>query len=222
MRKYGCNDPLTTAQTASLATASTDVIRSIVGRTRWLYELVSGESGDADEVAVTPKNPAGTIGVNLTGPPWGPALRHTVWCTGGIVDTTTTAVTPPPIVTLKTDVDYQVNVFELKVNMYLRRFANWQVAGDKAAPYSRLRLSVRASASTSTTLRVSVGQPGSYTQIAALSVTSTEAYFFGDTLIPAQPGKNSFYLKFTRDNQASVVNVTHLGLHNIEKLEHAL
>lgn len=222
MRKYGSNDPLTVDQTASLATASANVIRSIVGRTRYLYELVSGESGDDDDPPVTPRNPSGGIGVNLSGPPWGAAVRHTVWMTGGIVDSTTTAVTPPPIVRLVESSDAQINTFYLVADVYMRNFDQWAMSSDRAAPYSRLQFTVGAVADSSVTMYIDYSISGSFTQVKSLSLTTTPTYFDSGDLIPARPGKNRFTFRFTRSDNSVPVNVYHLGLHNIKKIQHVL
>lgn len=67
----------------SRAPAYAETARSLAGRAAELYELASGVSSAAGEPPITPLNPQGRIGWDLSGPPWGSALRHNVaWFSG--------------------------------------------------------------------------------------------------------------------------------------------
>lgn len=73
---------LTSAQCRSLAPATADVIASLAGRTRYLYELATGVAAHTDGPA-TPANPQGMLGVDRSGPPWGDAFQHPLWYVEG-------------------------------------------------------------------------------------------------------------------------------------------
>lgn len=53
------------------------------GMARVLWELATGENPVAGDPPATPYNPQGELGVDRSGPPWGPAPRHTIAHAGG-------------------------------------------------------------------------------------------------------------------------------------------
>jgi hypothetical protein len=59
------------------------IAAALAGGTAWLYELASGEAASSDGAA-TPPNPQGQTGWDLSGPPWGPAIRHPIAWLGGL------------------------------------------------------------------------------------------------------------------------------------------
>lgn len=72
----------------SQAPAYAEVGRSLAGRAAELYEYASGRAAVAGESPLTPPNPQGLTGWDLSGPPWGSALRTSVaWFGGRSADT---------------------------------------------------------------------------------------------------------------------------------------
>lgn len=72
-------EPLTDAEVTSWAPARAKrLASSLVGRGRYLIELLQGQSGFSDDGA-TPLNPQGKIGIDRSGPPWGDAHLHPLW-----------------------------------------------------------------------------------------------------------------------------------------------
>lgn len=67
---------LPTVRTRNQAAAVSETARAAAGRARWLYEMATGESGDANEPPALPKNPQGLYGADFSGPPYGVAKRH--------------------------------------------------------------------------------------------------------------------------------------------------
>jgi hypothetical protein len=65
-------------QTRSNRPAWAFIAESIAGRARWLYEMTTGQSLIANEQPRCGRNAAGLYGVDLSGPPFGSAFRHTV------------------------------------------------------------------------------------------------------------------------------------------------
>jgi hypothetical protein len=55
----------------------------LAGKNRYFYEALTG-SAPGNETAMSQKNPQGLIGLDLSGPPFGRALRHSVWQVTGI------------------------------------------------------------------------------------------------------------------------------------------
>lgn len=81
-RKFGSLTPLRDVDADGESDAVARVIQSLVGGAAYLFELVAGHAVSNDS-QVTPPNPQGEIGVDLSGPPWGSAIRHPIaWCGG--------------------------------------------------------------------------------------------------------------------------------------------
>jgi hypothetical protein len=74
---------LTDASFKSEAPAYAETARSLAGRTAELYELASGAPAASGEPSLTPTNPQGLTGWDLSGPPWGSAILHPVCWVGG-------------------------------------------------------------------------------------------------------------------------------------------
>jgi hypothetical protein len=60
---------------ANNADAISETFATMAGRNRWFHEALTGEF-DGSEQPLSPKNPQGTVGIDNSGPPYGPALRH--------------------------------------------------------------------------------------------------------------------------------------------------
>jgi hypothetical protein len=66
--------PLAPGEVAAHAIAKTDVGQSLAGRDRHLWEMATGASAVVDEPASVERNPQGLIGIDMSGPPFGPCL----------------------------------------------------------------------------------------------------------------------------------------------------
>jgi len=64
------------------ADANSEIFATLAGRNRWIQEMLTGEF-DGNEAPISPKNPQGQHGVDNSGPPYGPAIRHSVGYLGG-------------------------------------------------------------------------------------------------------------------------------------------
>ena len=81
-RRAGELSPIMPALIQAPGAAMATFVRSLAGGAAYLHELVSGRAVSSDS-QVTPPNPQGEIGVDLSGPPWGSAVRHPIaWCGG--------------------------------------------------------------------------------------------------------------------------------------------
>lgn len=74
---------LSDAQVKSLSPAYASILQSLAGRVRVLAEMAAGSSWFSVEGPVAPRNPDGLVGVNLSGPPFGNAVRHPLFVMGG-------------------------------------------------------------------------------------------------------------------------------------------
>lgn len=68
------------ADVKNKADASSEVFSTLAGRNRWFYEQLTGVGpGTPEETPMSRRNPQGLVGIDHSGPPFGQALRHTVW-----------------------------------------------------------------------------------------------------------------------------------------------
>lgn len=66
--------------------ADVEVPQALAGRARWLYEHATGAPATDDDEAGVPRNPQGLVGHDHSGPPYGSALRHTIFGWGATRD----------------------------------------------------------------------------------------------------------------------------------------
>jgi hypothetical protein len=78
---------LATATVDNQSPAVAETARILAGRARWLYEMATGESADAAEDPIIPRNPQGLYGVDHSGPPYGVALQHPIISGGSTLST---------------------------------------------------------------------------------------------------------------------------------------
>ena len=81
-RRFGSLSPLRDSDADAESDAVARVIQALVGGAAYLFELVAGQAV-SNESQVTPPNPQGEVGVDLSGPPWGSAVRHPIAWVGG-------------------------------------------------------------------------------------------------------------------------------------------
>ncbi len=138
--KIGFSGAMVDADIRSEARAGTEVVRQLAGKARALYELAAGESAVADESPYTSKNPQGETGADLSGPPWGSAIRHPIAWWSWLADDTDVVQPARDLVAS--------NVAGLVIPVVMR-WAVWNrphartLPGGAIAPYSRAQIWVR-------------------------------------------------------------------------------
>lgn len=81
------NFPLTDDRFCSEAIGRNDILGSLAGRARFLYELLTGQNPFPAELPASTPNPQGKLGHDHSGPPWGTAFLHPVaWWSGQKAD----------------------------------------------------------------------------------------------------------------------------------------
>jgi len=224
--RYGSRDALMNSETASRATAKVDVVRSIVGRTRFLYEMASGGTAVAGDDPVAPKNPSGDVGCNHSGPPFGAAMRHCVWWASGIKAASSTwvqnsNVTPAAGIFTGTGTVSSQQI--VNAYFYLRPFANWTI-NDKVAPYARLRGSYSAYATGNCSMTCKVlyapvggGEATGWETLFTDSITTTDTQFLSSAfMVKAVPGWNNIQLCFYGSNTEQIT-ITSIALNCYNK-----
>lgn len=186
----------------SLAPAYAETARSLAGRATELHELATGVSSATGEPPVTAMNPQGRIGWDLSGPPWGSALRHNVaWFTG----------CPPTANLIQPDYDSTPELWFNKnkpatVTLHFWNRPHETLAPHAVAPHARLYWALRCVRVTGADLptatmrswnprmagRRETAQSDTFTTVAAeTQVTSGTLY------VPALSGWNTVILEVT-------------------------
>jgi len=185
-----------------LAPGYAETARSLAGRATELYELAAGVSSATGEPPVTPLNPQGRVGWDLSGPPWGSALRHNVaWFSGRSADANL----------IQPDYDATPDLWFNQYKPALIKMRFWNRPFDSlsphaVAPHARLYWVLRCTrisgADTPTATLVTwnrrFGQKRETGQTTTFATTATETQVTVTTLwVPAGPGWNTVYLEAT-------------------------
>jgi len=218
VRKAGELIWLTDEQCQSESEALAEVASGLAGKARILYELASGEV-PGDEESASGRNPQGRIGVDLSGPPWGSAVRHSIaWAGTGIVQ----ANNRGPLLSGITSQQARW----LNFRFYNRPFD--RVPGF-IAPYSRAAFSFRyhlsTAGSSTVTWRVwnpALQEPSERTGN-SFTATSTSAQATSPTaadFVPLEPGWNTIVMSFLGSTTSTAVNILSVGMHQLAKRSH--
>jgi hypothetical protein len=207
--------PLPTGQFAAHAAAQSEVPQSLAGRDRHLWEMAHGASAVSGEPASVPPNPQGLIGVDMSGPPYGPALLLPVaWWEGrtgaGVAPTNQWSVIDG------TPVDLNWRIFN---RPHVQRL-------DGNAPLQKLALLWRgtASAGTSSVFRCTVENltNGTTTSFARTINTTTATDYDETTLFPFAPEDNDIALTWQRISGTRTLEVNSLTFAVAAKRQHGL
>jgi hypothetical protein len=197
------------------AGAYSEIAQSLAGRDRHLWEMLHGASAVDGELAAVPSNPQGLVGIDMSGPPFGPCLLLPVaWWQGrsgaGVQPTNpwsaiadTAAATPWRI-----------------WNRPHRRYP------DGTAPLSQLGLFWRgtASAGTSSVFRIQVKNRsnGTTTVIDRAINTTTSTQYPETTLFPFVPEANDIEMSWQRLSGTRTLEVHSLMFAVVVKRRHGL
>jgi hypothetical protein len=191
----------------------------LAGGSRYLWELARGEPV-ADYVPAAVLNPQYLVGADLSGPPFGSAIRHTVG-TYTASNTPSNGVEKPAL-----------GVFDIiKGNTPLfisfpfnnRYFA--ETIDGKRSPYSRLyvRISwIRKAGATTPTVTIKVKNNGQERTTTATGPTGTETIqSFSDAFYaPVSSGFNNVLFEFNHTDATTQIQVTGLWLAQTVKRFH--
>lgn len=205
--------------TAVHAGAYHETALSLAGRSKHLWESITGGPSVSGEVPSVEVNPQGETGYDMSGPPFGAALLLPVWWWG--VDTEAT------------NTRWRVNTMRLvgSLDGVIRaRFWNrpHAVAVDGTAPLDRLLFSWRAAAlsvdSTSFSVLVrnlATGQQHTYPRTIASTAVAT--YSETGALVEVDPGLNEFEITVRRATGGiAQLNVRTMALTVVAKRKHGL
>ncbi len=192
---------LTLVETMSEAFGLAAVISALAGGAAALHELAAGCPLFDGDGAVTPRNPQGQLGVDLSGPPWGSAIRHPIAWFGSLKRNTTRGYGHAAAVGFAADDPGIVDGWIF----WNRPYDQLPIDGSLfvAAPYSMGEIDIRAhlasAGSVDCTLKATQlwSQAEENETTAAFTVTSTsEGNFTAVAFVPLLPGINCVQLKF--------------------------
>ena len=220
--------PLEDARARSLvAGRSNPIARSLAGACRVLYELIAGQSAVAGEEAVAGTNPQGGIGVDLSGPPWGPALLHPIGVWAGLADDAD-VIQPSPV----------LNVVGLPSTggLGVATTGPWRIKNRPhdaidgvVAPYSRGLVTLRAHKANATNgtvvvraRNISLGEDMAAAST-SISVTSTSETTFNlgtSFFVPLRSGWNDIQFEFFTSSSGASIIIDSLCVYQGAKLNH--
>jgi hypothetical protein len=203
------------ADVAAHAGAKGEVASSLAGRDRHLWELAHGASAVSGEPAEVLPNPQGLIGVDMSGPPFGPCLLLPVaWWqgrSGGGVQ--------PTSVWSAIDGTTRATSWRIWNRPHARN-------PDGTAPLSQLGLLWRgtASAGTSSVFRCVIANRsnGIATTVDRTINTTTTTQYTEATLFPFEPEENNVVMSWQRLSGTRTLEVHSLMLAVVVKRRHGL
>jgi hypothetical protein len=218
--RYGARNALQNADTASLAPARAEIIRSIVGRTRWLYEMASGATAVSTDEPVAPYNPQGTIGVDFSGPPFGPAFRHPIFWMGRVANSSSWVT---PGTAIEVTQGGAISNFVMQARFFVRPFTT--LSGDVVAPYARAQGLIRLDASAGTpdlSVAIRLTPGGTLYKLVTIATTTTDTlYEPADFIVPIKPGWNDMEFEFYNEDSGTIT-VTSFSLNQVGKVQSSL
>lgn len=192
---------LSAAATQTHAHAYSETAQSLVGRTRFAWELATGASAVTGELPMVEVNPQGQIGCDMSGPPFGPALLLPVWEWVGQPDG---GVSPS---------NYLSAIGTTTVR--LPQFSLWNrphaVRPDGLAPLQQMVFSHRtqAGAGTSTVLTITFRNITNGTEVVyTRTINTTSTVDYTETgYVPLAPGLNSLQISARSSVGTRVFNI---------------
>jgi hypothetical protein len=215
------------SEVCSEAAAYARVVRALAGGAAELYELATGKAAGADG-PVTPPNPQGEIGIDLSGPPWGSAVRHPIaWIGGGVVPATATAYGMNNILTVTASNPGVVGPWMIW-NRPFETLPRDSVT-TAIAPYSRGVISLQAyntavgnATITMSCTNLAFGDPQDAWQTTFIinAGASVMQNFDNVGYVPLQPGWNMLWLRFKTASTTLTSIISSLAICQAAKRSH--
>ena len=198
-------------QTQNWKEATSGIAASIAGRAAWLYEHATGGACEAGADPRVPKNPQGLYGPDHAGPPFGSAMRHSLFVWTGALSSSYWTRTNA------------VNLGVLDNFRATWKARPWVKAFPKhvgLTPYSRAYLDIRAKSDSGThDVTVKIMANDTPDKEETISVTTTETVFRLDSWCDLVPGLNKIEIELSYAGGNNVL-ITALSGHQIVKRSH--
>lgn len=198
-------------QCANHQMANAEIAQLIAGRNRWLYEMLIGDSAFSNEAPSVPKNPQGKYGIDNSGPPYGPALRHIFTSINYAEDSADS--------TQKFSIELSDEPITIPLQFYAKPFSDYT-----GAPYSQaatvMRIYNGSGSAVNLTADITLnGKTFTFWTLAAGSSGNYHGFINTATTVPIKPGLNIGKIVIDTD-QASGVELLAFALGNFEKIRH--
>lgn len=200
------------------APAQSEICQSLAGRARLVWETSHGASAVPDEPPAITRNPQGTVGVDMSGPPFGPCLLLPVALWHGKAESGVSRSTP--LDAIAGDV------------CSLPRWRVWNRAHatreDGTAPFQQLQLIWRgvctAGAGVASNFEIVIVNRtrGTTTTITRSINTTTATQYVETVLVPFAPGENDVSISFRRLTSTRVLQVRAITFAVAAKRRHGL
>jgi hypothetical protein len=188
--------------------ADVELPQAIAGRARWLYEMATGAPATDDEPGI-PRNPQGLYGHDHSGPPYGSALRHTIFAWGGTRDDVegTNWTTTRGIIDLHTGGAPDRRTAEVRGRVWVRPHVERGVGPPfgARAPYDEGHIEVRAKSSSGTqTVNVSWSTDDGIATSETFGATTTRSAYGLTAKMRLRSGWNNVWMRFDVTSSSSV------------------
>jgi hypothetical protein len=200
------------------APAYSEVGQSLAGRARLVWETAHGARAVPDEPPAITPNPQGTVGIDMSGPPFGPCLLMPVALWTGKAESGVSRSTPLDAVGSDA--------------CSLPRWRVWHRAHatreDGSAPLQQLQLIWRgvcdAGAGIASIFEIIIVNRtrGTTTTINRLVNTTTATTYLETVLVPFAPGANDVSISFRRTTSTRVLQVRNITFAVAAKRRHGI
>lgn len=222
--KIGRDLWLTDAQVKSEAKAKLEVVQGLAGRAHILHELATGQVVGGSPV--TPPNPQGMVGCDMSGPPWGSAHLHTIASMGGMLPASGSFTSRPSSYFPLTDITSE-RLYGIDWKIWVRPFDPLPSPG--IAPFSRAYLLMSGYNSSAVARNLAIYGFSNYERfddavsiaVATNATATDDAYTVGQGFyVRLRPGHNVVKLRFRTDTTSGTFTITKLMLYHGVKRSH--
>ena len=195
--------------------ADAEVFATMAGRNRWFMEMLLGTGVETGGNPGVPKNPQGKVGIDNSGPPYGPALRHSYSHIAGIPEwichaSTLSGATPQVLTVTGRFIEITQTPTEIPFDFWVKPFSPI-----KKAPHSRCGVDFSLQNDNLSTvelyiaLRNGIDRVDMFTEASPLAVgagsgvktdpTNMKKYKFNNIKVAAKSGLNTASIVVSTD-----------------------
>lgn len=222
--KIGRDLWLTDAQVKSEAKAKLEVVQGLAGRAHILHELATGQVVGGSPV--TPPNPQGMVGCDMSGPPWGSAHLHTIASMGGMKPASASFTSRPATYFPVTGITSE-RLYGIDWKIWVRPFDPLPSPG--IAPFSRAYLLMSGFNGSAVARNLAIYGFSNYERfddatsiaVATNATTTDDVYTVSQNFyLRLRPGHNVVKLRFRTDTTFGSFTITRLMLYHGVKRSH--
>jgi hypothetical protein len=191
--------------------AGAEIPQAIAGASRWLHEFATGGPCNAGEEYRGPINPQGLPGHDHSGPPFGPAMRHTLFAWSATYDTGKLSRSG----TIELNLAHPSEV--LRGYGDVKAHPSWVAR----TPYSRGYVSIRGKTDSGTcSVDVTLEANGRPKKTETIEFTTTDTVLHLDNFLDLVSARNYFTIGMTKDTLTPTVSIVSISVSQIVKRSH--